>query len=306
MKPVTIFLGLKLLGFIDKDEIYFKHHTKHSYFIYPNEKIIIGSNRVFTALLNSMIKKNKIGIGILSCKKRDVPYLVSISPQVHLEDMINNSNSQKRPAGMNLCILPWADEIRELNINEPQLDCITNKAFENESEQGKKIIEITEKIIKKLRIIYSPNNIKNPALQFHYDFLSSKYLSENFEETEDTSLPWYSLIQQKCGNLISELKKEIENDSRVESSLHTMLSLSSLLSKKRRRIEDGEGVDLGLVESKFKANKQSTLVVQQLKDYLIFKNVLKKPGISGGMSKNLLKADLIELVRTNLIKEGKL
>ena len=42
---------------------------------------------------------------------------------------------------------------------------------------------------------YDPQNIRNPALQFHYDFLAAKYLNEKFQPAEDQSVPDYSYIQ---------------------------------------------------------------------------------------------------------------
>jgi hypothetical protein len=48
----------------------------------------------------------------------------------------------------------------------------------------------------KLKLRYSPNNIRNPALQYHYDFLAAKYLNEKFEPAEDQSLPRYPDIRE--------------------------------------------------------------------------------------------------------------
>lgn len=74
--------GLILFGFRPKRELKWRDHLKHAYFIYPNEDLFLGSTRVFSALLQSMAKCDKIGFGLLRARKGDAPSLVAIVPQV--------------------------------------------------------------------------------------------------------------------------------------------------------------------------------------------------------------------------------
>lgn len=278
--------GLILLGFRPKNELLWKDHVKHSYYIYPNEDEFLGSTRAFSALLHSMARKEKIGYGLLRTRKNDTPALVAILPQLEVFD--TPTSTQIQPPGMHLCLLPWADD-----MNPPptvtQYDCFT------EPGQNKHpAIELAGKIIRKLKVAYAPNNTRNPALQYHYDFLAAKYLNEPFEPAIDQSLPLYSSIQERCGDLIKELKEEIDRDPRAEATI-----VPTTLSKKRRRIEDGEGVDTEVVESAFASRREKTLTVLQLKEYLIFHKQLSVGG------KAPLKAELIKLAGSYIVTKTK-
>ncbi|KAA1102340.1 ATP-dependent DNA helicase II subunit 1 [Puccinia graminis f. sp. tritici] len=284
MRTVGLDKGLTLLGFRPRDELLWAYHVKHAYYIYPNEDTFVGSTRAFSALLHSMAKKNKIGYGLLRSRKNDTPTLVAILPQ--LEDFDEASNTQMEPPGMHLCVLPWADD-----LNPPptvnQLDCL------KQDESSNHITELAEKIVRKLRVDYAGNKIHNPALQHHYDFLAAKYLNEKFEPAEDESLPWYPSIKERCGPLIKELIEEIDLDPRAAESVIP----ESSITKKRRRIEDGEGVDVEVVESAFASGKEKTLTVVLLKEYLIFKKELSIA------VKAPLKAELLDMTRKFLAKQ---
>ncbi|WAR52243.1 hypothetical protein PtB15_1B684 [Puccinia triticina] len=284
MRTLGLEKGLVLLGFRPRDELSWTHHVKHAYYIYPNEDTFVGSTRAFSALLHSMAKKDKIGYGLLRSRKNDTPTLVAILPQLEVFD--EDSRTQLQPPGMHLCILPWADD-----LNPPptvtQLDCL------EPDENSNHITQLADKIVRKLRVDYMPQRILNPALQYHYDFLAAKYLNEKFEPVEDQSLPWYPLIKERCGSLIRELREEVDKDPRAAESVIPENSVT----KKRRRIEDGEGVDVEVVESAFASRKENKLTVSLLKEYLIFKKELP---ISG---KYPLKAELIEMARAFLTKE---
>ncbi|PLW47435.1 hypothetical protein PCASD_04379 [Puccinia coronata f. sp. avenae] len=289
MRTVGLDKGLILLGFRPRDELLWKHHIKHSYFIYPDEDTYVGSIRTFSALLHSMAKKQKIGYGLLRTRKNDSPVLVAILPQ--LENFDEEVHKQIEPPGMHLCILPWADD-----LNPPpaaklsnHLDCV------EPGESSNQITQLAAQIVRKLKLRYSPNNIRNPALQYHYDFLAAKYLNEKFEPAEDQSLPRYPDIRERCGSLIKDLRVLIDLDPRAAESVVP----STFMAKKRRRVEDGEGVEVEVVESAFASRREVTLTVQQLKEYLIFMKELPLTG------KAPLKAGLIEMARNFLVKNGK-
>ncbi|MBW0509342.1 hypothetical protein O181_049057 [Austropuccinia psidii MF-1] len=277
--------GLRLLGFRPRDEVRWQDHLKHSYFIYPSDDLLLGSTRAFSALLQSMVSKQKIGYGLLRARKGDTPALVAILPQLEIFDP---NMTQERPSGMHLCILPWADELYPPPTVD-QLSCLRDS-----EEQICYPIKLADKIVKKLKVAYAPNNIRNPALQYHYDFLAAKYLREPFEESPDQSLPWYSAIKERCGCLISQLKEAIDDDPRAQEESTQPIPMA----KKRRRIEDGEGVDTEVVEAAFANGRESSLLVQQLKEYLIFKGKLKVG------SKPPLKAGLIDAVRMLLREDN--
>jgi len=289
MRTVGLDKGLILLGFRPRDELLWKHHVKHSFFIYPDEVTFVGSTRTFSALLHSMAKKDKVGYGLLRTRKNDTPALVAILPQ--LEDFNEELQTQDKPPGMHLCILPWADDLSLPPAALPKhLDCL------QPGESSNYITELTAQIVRKLKAQYLPQNIRNPALQFHYDFLAAKYLNEKFQPAKDQSVPDYSGIHVLCGPMIKDLRIQIDQDPRAAESVVP----ATFMAKKRRRVEDGEGVDVEVVESAFASRREMTLTVLQLKEYLIF---MKELSLS---AKAPLKAGLIEIARTFLAKKGKL
>ncbi|KAH9466585.1 hypothetical protein MJO28_000802 [Puccinia striiformis f. sp. tritici] len=284
MRTVGLDKGLILLGFRPRDELSWKHHVKHAYFIYPNEDAFVGSTRTFSALLHSMAKKDKIGYGLLRSRKNDTPALVAILPQLEIFD--EETGTQLQPPGMHLCILPWADDLNKPPIVE-HADCL------GAGESSNQVTELAREIVRKLRVKYTHNNVRNPALQDHYDFLAAKYLNERFEPAEDQSLPSYTVFRDRCGPLIKQLTEVVDLDPRAANSVVP----ESSLTKKRRRIEDGEGVDVETVEKAFASRRENALTVPLLKEYLIFKKELP---ISG---KYPLKAGLIDMVRSFLAKQ---
>lgn len=90
--------GIKLLGFKDRSEIAFEDNIKHSQFIYPDEMVSIivsfptsrlthtqaysGSKRTFSALLKSMVKKDKIGLVLSLSRRNSSPTFCALLPQV--------------------------------------------------------------------------------------------------------------------------------------------------------------------------------------------------------------------------------
>ncbi|KAG0143357.1 hypothetical protein CROQUDRAFT_661353 [Cronartium quercuum f. sp. fusiforme G11] len=284
-------IGITLLRFRPKDELKWKYHIKHSYFIFPNEELFTGSIRTFTALVKSMYKKDKIGYGIFRSRKNGTPSLVAMLPQLELYD--EETHSQIQPTGIHLCILPWADEIRPLVI-PPPLDILIG----DETEEESLAINAARKMAKKMKLTYAPDNIRNPGLNYHYDYLAAKCCNLPFEKDIDQSLPWYNTIEKRSGTYISQLNEQINEDPRVDEVTTTSSGTKKDSSKRRRMTEDGEGVDLELIISAFESRKEKTLVVQQLKDFLIHKKVIKSTG------KAPLKPELIEKVKQVLIEEN--
>ena len=55
-------VGMKLMGFKPRSCLKVFHNIKHSYFIYPDEKRIVGSASVSDALIKEMLADDKIAI----------------------------------------------------------------------------------------------------------------------------------------------------------------------------------------------------------------------------------------------------
>jgi ATP-dependent DNA helicase 2 subunit 1 len=74
--------GIFLLGFKPRSWLKDYYNVSHSYFIYPDESSMTGSITAFTALLESMLKKNVIAICRTQFRANSGPRLSALLPQV--------------------------------------------------------------------------------------------------------------------------------------------------------------------------------------------------------------------------------
>ncbi|KAI5476030.1 ATP-dependent DNA helicase 2 subunit 1 [Pseudohyphozyma bogoriensis] len=202
MKP-----GLTLLGFKPRDEfLKFEQSVKHSYFIYPNEDTYSGSTRTFTALLDSMDRKDVIGFGVFLARAASKPQIVVLIPQV---ETLTDSGLTADPPGIHICQLPFADDVRALNIDS--MDSVY------ERDDGVDLVNAAKDMIKKLRKKYVPAEHPNPALNFFYDTLAAFALNEELPDPVDETIPKYHVIEKFAGPLITAFKSKIQLDE-VDSS----------------------------------------------------------------------------------------
>ena len=55
-------VGMTLMGFKPQSYLKFYHNVKHSMFVFPDEKKVIGSQQVSDALIKEMLRKEKVAI----------------------------------------------------------------------------------------------------------------------------------------------------------------------------------------------------------------------------------------------------
>lgn len=104
------FPSLILLGFKDKD-VPFYHSMRSSYFCYPNNVDVVGSESAFVHLHASMLKKKVIGIGEFLPPRSRVAKLVAIKP---IPAQLDESEDLIRPAGLLVTYLPFEEEVRAI------------------------------------------------------------------------------------------------------------------------------------------------------------------------------------------------
>jgi len=75
-------VGIKLLGFKDASELQFEDNVKHALFIYPDEQAYAGSKRTFSALIKSLVKKDKIALVRFLPRANSTPTICALVPQV--------------------------------------------------------------------------------------------------------------------------------------------------------------------------------------------------------------------------------
>ncbi|TFY53984.1 hypothetical protein EVJ58_g9130 [Rhodofomes roseus] len=105
---------IKLLGFKSQSKLNFEDNVKHSLFIYPDEMTYSGSKRTFTALLRTMLNKNRMGIVLTLTRRNASPQFCALLPQAEKVD----EGGWHEPAGFHLIPLPFADDIRAAPVQE--------------------------------------------------------------------------------------------------------------------------------------------------------------------------------------------
>ncbi|WFD18604.1 ATP-dependent DNA helicase II subunit 1 [Malassezia caprae] len=174
--------GLSLLGFKDRSTVHFYENIKHAYFLYPSDLEHPGSKRTFSALLTSMLSKNKVALCLFLPRENAIPHFAVLLPQA---EELDAEGRQRVPPGMHLITMPYADDIRE----PPHT--VSMSANSDEVAAASKVIESFHR-----RDPFNPDVYSNPALQHHYDTLMAHAFGEQPTAYRDTILPDYALIER--------------------------------------------------------------------------------------------------------------
>ncbi|GAA95698.1 uncharacterized protein L969DRAFT_101792 [Mixia osmundae IAM 14324] len=197
MKP-----SLRMLGFKPRRELLPEHHRGHAYFIFPTDAKILGSKRTFLALIRSMCKKDVVGYACFMPRANSVPVIAALLPQL---EQLDEYGRQSKPAGMHVIQLPYADDIRSINLTA------TRQAIADPDAEEQPAIDAAFEIIRKMNIkAYFPDNFPNPALNHHYNCLAATALDEEWPEVDDRTLPAYQVIDSRFGEHLKKLKRIVE------------------------------------------------------------------------------------------------
>lgn len=199
--------GLKVLGFKDRSELRFWENVKHSAFIFPTEAEYLGSQRAFAALLNIMLAKNKIGIGVFMARPCSISEFVAILPQ---GEERTDEGTQTEPPGMHLVPLPFADDIREM----PEAFSKTLEATDEEVATAGRFVKAYTR-----NAAFNPDFFPNPALRYHYESLKAVAFSTSISEPKDKTLPDYGAIEKRAGQLIRAWDELITRDERASGDV---------------------------------------------------------------------------------------
>ncbi|SPO26216.1 related to ATP-dependent DNA helicase II, 70 kDa subunit [Ustilago trichophora] len=273
---------LKLIGFRDKDELLkFEWNVKHAYFIYPSDVEWKGSRKTFTALLRSMVTKNKVGLGLFMPRQNVVPVFVAIVPQ---EEELSEDGQQVTAPGMHVITLPYADDVRDIPTNLLHTE-------DANDDQVDKAIAFIERYQKKQP--FNPDHYPNPALNHHYEVLMATAFQEALPSAPtDLTIPQYSTIKKRTAHLIEEWHSAINDDPRlamVSAASSNKVARTSTNVRKTTFEDDTE--IMGLWEK----GKLSAYTVEELKGVCDFYRLDKKGK----------KADLLVRIDGHIRKQRK-
>ncbi|KAK4323484.1 hypothetical protein Pmani_005799 [Petrolisthes manimaculis] len=264
--------GMELLGFKPITSIKPYFYTKPANFLYPDEKSIQGSTKLFAALLERCLVRKVAAIVRMMQRRGANASLTALIPQ---EEKLDNKKSQVFPPGFIAFHLPFADDRRNIQVA-------------NATRATADQVDAAKKVIKKLHFKYSPENFDNPDLQTHWENVKALALNRSqVDEVEDFTVPNYEMIEQKAGPLITEMKDLVfPQDYDPSKAIKRPAPPASTAPKKAK--PDPSTID---VEAMAKAGKADKLTVDVLKGWL------KSRGVHiTGKKKAELVCDVIDQV----------
>ncbi|XP_076351322.1 inverted repeat-binding protein isoform X1 [Tachypleus tridentatus] len=260
--------GLMLIGFKPKSSLKFHHHIRPGQFIYPDEKSISGSTRLFSSLLQCCLEREKVIICRYIPRKNTPPRLVALVPQKEEKDEVG---VQDIPPGFQLVFLPFSEDLRKLNL-------------ESKQEPSEHMIDKAKEIIKKLKFRYHPENFDNPAIQKHWRNIEALALDRDKpDDMEDHTMPDQEAIENRAGTLIEEFKALFPGGLQEENTGKRKQGASTGGGAKRAKSEELINVD---IKHEADAGQLGRLTVNVLKEFC------KKHGIKAGTK----KADIIDAI----------
>ncbi|XP_065371208.1 ATP-dependent DNA helicase 2 subunit 1 [Calliphora vicina] len=206
--------GMVLLGFKPKSYLASTIYSKTANFMYPDDIHIEGSKRLFRALWEKCIEKEKIAVCLFLSKRKSMPRYVALIPidkeiesQTHENCILND--------GFKIVYLSCSSYIRNFNL------CDWNTSENDADDKG---LMVCEKLMKKFRLDYKPDILCDPdsdqlqskllslAFNVNYETLGSQYFPnpENQTQRISTILP---IFDEVFGEETNEIPKRSADKS---------------------------------------------------------------------------------------------
>eukprot|EP01083_Nonionella_stella_P019293 53632_1 len=281
--------SLTLMGFKPLDRLKPYYQFKPSNFIYPDEQRCVGSTVAFDALTKAMNELQQFAVCRYIARKQSAPCFVALVAQIEKIDRVNEKQIQS--AGMHMIHLPFADDIRKIDIDG------MNKMKRCNKKEDDALLDQCGQIIE---ILTCPDLSQptNPVLQKHYDALEAIALDMDEDDEEDVFL---DEIEPDDEGMLQAAEREI--DALLESiAIRCGAEEEKVKPTRKRKANDGgtgakkkkrkvEISNENLDWKKLAENDElKSLKVKDLKVYLS-QNGLKMSG---------KKADLIERIKGHI------
>jgi len=275
--------GMRLLGFKPLGRLKPHHRVFHSYFVYPMDRLVLGSAALCKALIDVLLERKLMALVRYIPRRKSQPVLAALLPQA--EQLDDAGVEQLQAPGFHMIILPWGAEIRENVFPMPEGMPPPSEALLGAARSAIRAMSLDG---------FVPGCVENPVLQKHYAGVQALALGEEFlEETPDLLQPDDAALLEKAP-LFIEWRGLVDSMSDVVRAM--MPSKRSATGcedapRTRRRTEDARPAEgpttLEAMRAVVFAGQLERLTLGMLKDWL------KAQGISTTGK----KADLVERVR---------
>ncbi|ODQ68551.1 Ku DNA-binding complex, Ku70 subunit [Nadsonia fulvescens var. elongata DSM 6958] len=222
---------IRILGFKPASWLKFDDNVRPNYFIFPTDKQFLGSTRGFSALYQSLMRKDKIAIAYVITQKNSTPFYAALVPSPETD--LSNPANPDTPAGLFLIPIPFADDRR-------RVPCIP---ADQQTVAPDSLVGIMRNIISKLKMSkgYEPYRYNNPALQLHYRALQAVALDDEYSDLyiEDKTMPKYNSIENRVGTLIGDFDHAVKDHLHISSdSTEAKNGLENEQSSGQKRLAD--------------------------------------------------------------------
>jgi len=179
--------GMHLIGFKAISCLQPHHRIFHSYFVYPNERTVTGSSVLCQALIDKLLERRLMAIARYVARRSAEPCLVALLPQA---EEVDEDGVQLRSPGFHMVRLPWAEEIRNVEIALP----------EKLPMPSPELSTAARNVVAAMRLEgFRPGCAENPVLQRHYAAVQALALGEDKPaETIDVLQPDAAALEEKA------------------------------------------------------------------------------------------------------------
>lgn len=267
--------GLTLIGFKDRTAVLALPLTlTHSTFVHPDEFEVRGSICVFSALLATMLRLDRVALCRCIPRKGAPPRLVVLVPQL---EILDDAGTVSLPGGFHLIVLPFADDIRTIKL--------TDAKIKDHISPGPDQLRVLGEVMEKLKLTsgFDPQAYENPALQKHFANLQALALEHDVpNHMEDQTVPKVAAMLKRAGKQLQELitvfpGEDSEGNKRASPEKEDCRTAESPL--------EPSDIVKGL-ETIDDKNELQRYTVKELKEYLV----------QGGVEPGRLKADIVQQV----------
>ncbi|EKG12005.1 DNA-binding SAP [Macrophomina phaseolina MS6] len=284
--PVVRIIGFKPLSMLPEWA-----NLRSAIFLYPTEADFIGSTRVFSALQQNLLQKQKMAIAWFIPRRNAVPTLAALIPG---KEKLGDRNEQVRPPGLWAITLPYVDDIRR----NPETALV---------RASDRLTDIMRDIVQNLTLPkgeYDPSRYPNPALQWFYRILQAIALEDELpDKPDDRTVPKHRQINKRVGERVVEWGKALEEEygywtqsarkRRAEEAGEDVPGRAASATNKRLKSEAGavpsktsDAIDDAEMRSRYEKGTIAKLTVPVLKDWAHSKHI----SVAGK------KADVVERI----------
>ncbi|KAI5300653.1 clathrin associated protein complex large subunit [Ascosphaera atra] len=228
---------IRVLGFKPLSDLPFWASVKHSTLIYPSEADYVGSTRVFSALWQTLLKKERWGLTWYIPRRNAAPRMAAM---LAADAKLDDNGNPAIPPGLWMLPLPFVDDIRH---NPPTTHVVAPEG----------LVQKMSVIVEQLLLpgaLYNPMRYPNPALQYHYKILQAIALDEDLpEKPVDKTLPKYKQIDKRAGPYVLDWEAELKK-AHAEMGLDKDTGARVAPASKKRAPAEGEKADGGRSRTK--------------------------------------------------------